>query len=445
MRTIFFIVCSLFCVGMYAQQDAKKWTLAECINYAIEHNIDIRRLELNKQNAKIDVNTAKMSRLPNLNANVGQNWNFGRGLAENNTYENQTLSSTNLGINSSTSIFTGFRISNEIEKSKLDLEAATQSLEKAKDDLALNIAYLFLEVLFNREILKVNEEQLTLSLSQIERTEQLVEVGKVPGSQLYDVKALAAKDEVSVVKAQNNLQLSLLNLAQSLELERHTSFDIASPELGDVFGDNIQSILPPTTIYDNAVGFKPQVKEQELRAESAKKTLRIAQSGYMPTLGLGLGYNNGYYYNYSNKLYNVPFADQIQNNGGQYISLSLNIPIFNRFAVKNQVRAAKLNIENQQLALENVKKNLFKEIQTAYLNAIASQETYLASNKSVEASQESFRYAEERYQIGKSSVFEFNEARTRLIQSLSEQIQAKYDFIFRSKILDFYNGLPIRL
>ena len=444
MKTVFLIVCSLFCVGIYAQE-SKKWTLEECIDYAIEHNIDIRQRKLNKQNAAIDVNTAKMSRLPNLNANVGQNWNFGRGLAENNTYENQTLSSTNLGINSSTSIFTGFRISNEIEKSKLDLEAATQSLEKAKDDLALNIAYLFLEVLFNREILKVNEEQLTLSLSQIERTEQLVEVGKVPGSQLYDVKALAAKDEVSVVKAQNNLQLSLLNLAQSLELERHTSFDIASPELGDVFGDNIQSILPPTTIYDNAVGFKPQVKEQELRAESAKKTLRIAQSGYMPTLGLGLGYNNGYYYNYSNKLYNVPFADQIQNNGGQYISLSLNIPIFNRFAVKNQVRAAKLNIENQQLALENVKKNLFKEIQTAYLNAIASQETYLASNKSVEASQESFRYAEERYQIGKSSVFEFNEARTRLIQSLSEQIQAKYDFIFRSKILDFYNGLPIRL
>ncbi len=165
----------------------------------------------------------------------------------------------------------------------------------------------------------------------------------------------------------------------------------------------------------------------------------------MPTLGLGLGYSNGYYYNYSNKGYNAPFSDQIKNNGGQYISLNLNIPIFNRFATRNQVRSAKLNIENQQLILENVKKDLFKEIQTAYLNATAAQEKYLSSQKSVEASQESFRYAEERYQVGKSSVFEFNEARTRLFQSQSEQIQAKYEFIFRSKILDFYNGLPIRL
>ena len=429
---------------MYAQ-DTRRWTLEECINYAIEHNIDIRQRELNRQNAAIDVNTAKMSRLPDLNANVGQSWNFGRGLAENNTYVNQTLSNTGLGVSSSTPLFTGFRIPNQIAKSKLDLAAATQNLEKAKDDLSLNVASLFLQVLFNRELLKVNEEQLTLSNTQVDRTQDLVDVGKVPMSQLFDIKAQVAKDEVSVVQAQNTLKLSLLDLAQNLELERDTLFDIASPELGDVFGNNIQSILPPASIYDNAVGFKPQIKEQELLTESAKKALKIAQSSYYPSLSLGLGYNNGYYYNYTNKESNVPFANQIRNNGGEYISLNLNIPIFNRFAVRNQTRAAKLGIENQELILENVKKTLYKEIQTAYLSATTAQETYRSSNKSVEASQESFRYAEERYQIGKSSVFEFNEARARLIQSLSEQVQAKYDFIFRSKILDFYNGLPIKL
>ena len=459
MKTVFFIVCSLFCVGMYAQ-DTKKWTLEECISYAIEHNIDIRQRELYKQNAAIDVNTAKMSLLPNLNANVGQNWSFGRGLTEKNIYENQTLSNTGLGISSSIPVFTGFRISNEIEKSKLDLEAAVQNLEKAKEDLSLNIASLFLQVLFNGELLKINEEQLSLSKSQVERTENLVDVGKVPESQLFDIKAQVAKDEVSVTQARNNLQLSLLDLAQNLELERNTSFDVAIPELGDVFGNNIQSILPPANIYDNAVGFKPQVKEQELRTESAKKTLKIAQSGYMPTLSLGLNYNNWYYYNYTMEgrkienpidpanpttWHNESFSNQIKNNGGESVSLNLNIPIFNRFAVRNQVKAAKLNIENQQLTLENVKKTLFKEIQTAYLNAIAAQEKYHSSIKSVEASQESFKYAQERYQLGKSSVFEFNEARTKLIQSLSEQIQSKYDFIFRSKILDFYNGLPIKL
>ena len=463
MKTIIFLVCSLFCFGIYAQ-DTKKWTLEECINYAVEHNIDIRQRELNRQNAAINVNTSKMSRFPNLNANVGQDWRFGRGLTEKNIYENQTSSSTGFGINSSTPIFTGFRINNEIEKSKLDWEAAGQNLEKAKEDLALNIASLFLQVLFNKELLKINEEQLSLSKSQVKRTEQLVEVGKVPASQLFDIKAQVAKDEVSVTQARNNLQLSLLDLAQNLELERNVSFDIATPELGDVVGDNIQSILPPDNIYDNAVGFKPQIKEQELRAESAKRSLKIAQSGYMPTLSLGLGYSNAYYYNYTmegreivtnnpadpdNPIIttwrNASLSNQLKDNAGQYISLNLNIPIFNRFAVRNQVRAAKLNIENQQLALENVKKTLFKEIQTAYLNAITAQEKYRSSVKSVAASQESFKYAQERYEIGKSSVFEFNEARTRLIQSLSEEIQSKYDFIFRSKILDFYNGLPIKL
>ena len=448
----------MFCVGVYAQ-DTKKWTLEECINYAIEHNIDIKQRVLQKENAAIDVNTAKMSRLPDLNAGAGQRWNFGRS---NNTplgiYENQTISNSSLSISSNTPLFTGFKISNEIERSKLDLEAAVQNMEKAKEDLALNVASLFLQVLFNQELLKVNEEQLSLSKSQVERTEELVEVGKVPASQLFDIKAQVAKDEVSVVQAQNNLQLSLLELAQSLELERSDSFDVEIPELGDVVGDNIQSILPPANIYDNAIGFKPQVKEQELRTESAQKTLKIAQSGYMPTLSLGLGYNNGYFYDYTNEgktyidlngnpyaWHNESFQRQIKNNGGQYIGLNLNVPIFNKFAVRNQVRAAKLNIDNQQLILENVKKNLYKEIQTAYFNATAAQEKYRSSQKSVEASQESFRYAQERYQVGKASVFEFNEARTRFIQSQSEQIQAKYDFIFRSKILDFYNGLPIKL
>ena len=458
-KTAFLIICSILCIGIYAQ-DTKKWTLEECINYAIEHNIDIRQRELNRQNAAIDVNTAKMSRLPNLNANVGQNWSFGRGLTEKNIYEIQTLSNTGLGISSSTPVFTGFRISNEIEKSKLDLEAAGQNLEKAKEDLALNVASLFLQALFNRELLKVNEEQLSLSNSQIERTEHLIEAGKVPESQLFDIKAQVAKDEVSVTQARNNLQLSLLELAQNLELEHNISFDVEAPELGDVFESNIQSILPPAHIYDNAVGFKPQIKEQELRTESAKKSLKIAQSGYIPTLSLGLGYNNGYYYNYTmegrkieNSIdpanpttwHNESFSNQIKNNAGQYISLNLNIPIFNRFVIRNQVKTAKLNIENQQLALENVKKTLFKEIQTAYLNAVAAQEKYRSSNKSVAASQESFKSAQERYETGKSSVFEFNEAKTKFIQSLSEEIQSKYDFIFRSKILDFYNGLQIKL
>jgi len=441
------IVLALFLGGIKAQEDtAKKWTLEECIQYAIEHNIDIKQRNLQKENADIELQTAKMSHLPNLNAGINQDWGFGKSLNTNtNGYENRTNSSSGFYISSNMPLFTGFKIHNQIKQNELELEIATQGLERAKEDLSLNIAALFLDALFNKEILKVNEEQLKLSNDQVKRTEYLVEVGKVPSSQLYDIKAQAAKDEVSVIQALNRLQLSLLDLSQSLELERvSTSFDIFAPDLeGNVIENNMQSILPPDMIYDNAITFKPQIKEQELKVESSKKSLKIAQAGYMPTLSLGVGYSNNYFFSYDTQ--NVSFKDQINNNGGESIGLSLSIPIFNRFSVRNQVRSARINIQNQQLALENVKKSFYKEIQTAYLNATAAQAQYCSSVKAVEASQESFKYAEERYEIGKLSVFEYNESKTKLIQSLSEQIQAKYDFIFRSKILDFYNGLPIKL
>lgn len=457
-KIICLILSALSFTGVYAQ-DSKKWTLEDCINHAIEHNLNIKQLQVQKENAEIDVNTAKMSRLPNLNAGIGQNWSFGRGQTSSGLYESQTLSNSNLNISSSTPIFTGFQISNQIAKSKLDLEAATQQLERAKEDLSLNITSLYLQVLFNKEILKVNEEQLALSALQVGRTKTMVEVGKVPSSQLLDIEAQVAKDRVNVIQAKNTLELSLLDLAQSLELERASFFDIESPVIENVIEEYMKSVLPPDVIYANAVTVKPVVKEQEMRLESAKKSLKIAQSGYYPTLNLSLSYGNSYYYNHSMEgeviggedpstsyvWHNKSFSDQFKDNAGESIGLSLNIPIFNRFQVRNRVRSAKLNIQNQQFTLDNSKKTLYKEIQTAYLNATAAQEKYRASRQAVIASTEALKYAQERYEIGKSSVYEFNEAKTKLIQSQSEQIQAKYDYIFRTKILDFYNGIAIKL
>jgi outer membrane protein len=234
-----------------------------------------------------------------------------------------------------------------------------------------------------------------------------------------------------------------LDLTQSLELDRTLEFDIIAPEFGDVVAEYISSVQPPQTVFDNALQIKPVIKVQELRVQSAEKTLGIAKSGYLPTLNLSLGYSTNYFYLYN--FTNHSFSSQINNNAGEYIGLSLSIPIFNRFSVRNQVRNARFNIENQQLALENTKKTLYKEIETAYLNAIAAQEKYGASQQAIKSTSESFNYAKERYETGKSSVFEFNEARTRFMRSQSEEIQAKYDYIFRSKILDFYNGVPITL
>lgn len=449
-------VIVLLSFGLFATLSAqtKPWSLEDCIRYAVDHNIAIKQLVIQKNSAEVDLNTAQMSRVPNLNANGGQNWSFGRTQIESGLYENQTQSNTNLSISSSIPLFTGFRISNEIARNKLELEVSVQNLEKAKEDLALNIASLFLQVLFSKEILKINREQLALSQSQIERTQALTEVGKVPLSQLYDIEAQVANDKVSVIQAENNLKLAFLDLTQSLELDRTIEFDIITPEFGDVVTEYISSVQPPQTVFDNAIQIKPLVKAQELRVQSAEKTLGIAKSGYFPTLNLNLGYSTNYFYSYSlrgkinpqtNLPYNSSFWNQAKNNSNEGISLSLSIPIFNRFSVRNQVRNAQFNIENQQLALENTKKTLYKEIETAYLNAIAAQEKYTASQQAIKSTSESFNYAKERYETGKSSVFEFNEARTRFMRSQSEEIQAKYDYIFRSKILDFYNGIPIKL
>jgi outer membrane protein len=195
-------------------------------------------------------------------------------------------------------------------------------------------------------------------------------------------------------------------------------------------------------VFDNALQVKPVVKAQEYMVGSAEKALKIAQSGYLPTLGLDFGYGTSY----SNKdVMSRSFSEQLKGNSREYISLSMSIPIFSRFSVRNQVRNARFNIENRQLALVNVKKDLYKEIQTAYQNAVAAQEKYKASQEAVASTSESFKYEQERYEIGKSSVFEFNEAKTKLVQSRLEEAQTKYDYIFRAKILDFYNGVPIKL
>jgi outer membrane protein len=447
----------IFCCCLFSiiNGQNKQWTLEECIRYAIDHNIAIKQIELEKENAEISLNTSQMSRLPNFNTGIDQTWSFGRTPTASGLYENTSQSNTSFSASSSIPLFTGFRIPNEIAKNQLDLKAATENLEKAKEDLSLNIAALFLQALFNKEIVKINEEQLRLSQSQVDKTNFLVETGKAPQAQLYDLEAQVAKDEVSLIQTKNNLALSLLDLAQSLELENTVTFDISVPDSKEVIEEHIGSILSPSVVFNNAMNSKPAVKAQEYRVESAKRNMQIARSGYLPTLNLSLGFGTGYYYNYdakgqidpiTNVPINAPFFNQIKNkNRGETISLNLSIPVFNRFSVRNQVRSARLNIYNQQLALDNIKKTLYKEIQTAYLNATAAREKYKSSEKAVKASGESFKYAQERYETGKFSVFEYNEARTKWIQSLSEQAQAKYDFIFRSKILDFYNGIPLKL
>lgn len=437
----------LFCLPAGAQEAPKQWSLEECIRYAIENNIDLKQKELERQNQEVTLHTSKYSWLPNLNASINENFGFGRSESKDGLIVDRNSANTSANIQLSMPIFDGFKIPNDIAARKLDLKASIETLNKAKEDLSINVASYYLQVLYNKEMLKIAELQVALSSEQVTKTEALYNAGKVPESQLYDMKAQLAKDEVTLTESRNNVKLALLDLTQALELERYgENFDVLEPETGDAVEQYMSSIIPPDQVYDYAVGVKPQVKEQEYLLESQKKMLKVAQAGYYPKLNFSAGYSNGYYHNFGDGDYNnAPFSDQLKNNGQKSIGFSLSIPIFNRFQVRNSVRSARIAIHNRELLMENTKKTLYKEIQQAYYNATAAQEKYVSSDKSVDASKIAFSYAEERYGAGKSTVFEYSEAKTKYAQSLAEQTQSKYNFIFRAKILDFYNGTPITL
>ena len=431
-----------------AQEQTAPWSLEACINYAYANNLQLKQKMEEQEARKVELHTSKHSWLPAVNANMGQSFQFGRSTSKSGVIVDQNAANTTFNINLDMPIFDGFKIPNDIAARKLDLQAAIESLNKAKEDLAVNIASYYLQVLYNKELQRVAQLQVDLDREQVNKTEAMVNAGKVPLSQLYDIKAQLARDEVTLTEATNNVQLALLDLAQSLELERSDrSFDVVTPQITDAVAENMSSILPPETIFDQAVTFKPQIKEQEYLLESQKRMLKVAQAGYYPKLNFGASYSNGYYHTSMGGEFadTRSFGDQLKQNGQKIVGFSLSIPLFNRFQVRNSVRSARIGINNQQLLLENSKKTLYKEIQQAYYNATAAQEKFTASDKSVASSREAFSYAQARYEAGKSTVFEFNEAKTKYAQSLAEQAQAKFDFIFRAKILDFYRGTPLKL
>lgn len=434
--------------SLSAQDHPELWSLERCIRYAQENNIDLKQKEQEKESRDIELNTSKWSWLPAVNANTAQSFQFGRSTTKSGVIVDQSAQNTTFNISLDMPLFDGLKTPNDIAARRLSLKAAMESLNKAKEDLAINVASYYLQVLYNKELLKVAELQVALDNEQVSKTEAMVNNGKVPLSQLYDMKAQLAKDEATLVESRNNVSLALLDLAQSLELERsNKDFDIETPEQVDVVAENMGSLLPPDHIYENALTFKPQIKEQEYLLASAKKNLNVARSEYYPKLNLGASYSNGYYHSSMGGEFvdTRSFSEQLKQNGQNIIGFSLSIPLFNRLQVRNSVRQAKVNIRNQELMLENTRKALYKEIQQAYFNATAAQEKYTASGKSVVASKEALEYAQASYEAGKSTVFEFNEAKTKYAQSLAEQAQAKYDYIFRAKILDFYNGVEIKL
>ena len=423
------------CVTSQAQEG---WTLRQCIDYAIEHNIEIQQTANEAEQNAIEVNTAKWARLPNLSGSAGQNWSWGRSQSpKDNTYSDVNRGSTQFGLNHNVPLFTGLQLPNQYALSKLNLKAAIEDLNKAKEDIAINVTSSYLQVLFNMELSKVAASQTELSKEQCKRIIRLAEVGKASSAEVAEAKARVAQDEMSLVQAENNYQLALLDLSQLLELPTPEGFTLAQPDTVV----NFAPLTAPDDIYTEALSNKPGIRAAQFRLEGSEKSIRIAQSNYYPQLSFGASIGTNFYT--LNGSAEHSFGSQLKNNLNKGIGFNLSVPLFNRLATRNRVRSARLQQTNLALQLNNTKKVLYKEIQQAWYNAVAAESKFNSSMAAVTANEESFRLMSEKFDNGKATFVEYNEAKQNLTKSLSDKIQAKYDYLFRTKILDFYKGKAI--
>ena len=433
-------LCCLACLSVQAQQT---WSLKQCIDYAVEHNVSIKQAANSVEQNAVEVNTAKWARLPSLSGSAGQGWSWGRTQTAvkdeesgdySTVYVNSNSNNTSMSLNASVPLFTGLELPNQYALSKLNLKAAMADLGKAKEDLAINIASSYLQALFCQEIYQVSLGQVQLSKEQCQRIERLAELGKASQAEVAEAKARVAQDELSAVQARNDHQLALLNLSQLIELETPEGFQLEVPQVSI----ELRPLYNPDEIFQTALSEKSSIRAAQYRLEGSKYSIKLAQSGFYPRLNLNGSLGTSYY-----STINRTFRQQMGDNFSKYVGLSLSVPLFNRFETRNRVRTARLQRENYALQLEDARKTLYKEIQQAWYNATAAESKFTSSNAAAEASAEAFRLTNEKYNNGQATAVEYNEAKQNLLKAQSDELQAKYDYLFRTKILDFYAGLPI--
>ena len=415
------------------------WDLRECCTYAVEHNISIKQRENSREQRELQLSTAKNARLPDLNASASESFSFGRGLTLDNTYTNRSTSSTGFSLGTSVPLFTGFQIPNNVKLNQLNLEAATHDLEKAKNDIRMQVAQAYVQILYNMEIADVAHRQIDIDSAQVVRLQAFVDNGKASQAQLSQQQATLAKAKLTATQADNTLQLSLLSLSQLLELPSPEGFTIVRPSLTSHLLTYSPSHLPsPDVIYQEALSIKPEVQAEQLRLTASERSIDIAKAGLYPTLSLSAGLQTNYYK--TNGMQAESFASQMKNNFSQYIGLNLSVPIFNRFQTRNNIRSARLDRENQVLQLDNVKKSLYKEIQQAYYNAVAANSKYTSSETAANSSKDAFILTQAKYENGKATITEFNEAKNTYLNAESDLVQARYEYLYQTALLDFYRG-----
>ncbi len=447
----------------------EKWTLQQCIDYGIQHNIQVQQQTLSTKISGNNYFQSKMSLYPNLNISGNHNYSEGRTVDPyTNSFSANVSHNDNFSLNSSITLFNGFKLLNTIKQQKFAWLASLSDIEKAKNDLALNIATAYLQVLFNEENEEINREQVRINEKQVIKTKTLLDAGSVTEGNLLDAQAQLANAQLQLVTAQNQTTMSILSLKQLMNLDSLPDFQVFRPTIDDI--SNAVLLLNIDTIFQQALDFLPQMKSAKFTFASNKASLAAARGSLSPNIYLSGSYSTGYSDARTKGTYNpvvqpigylpstgetvygssfvytpekYPFNDQLKDNASKNISLGISIPIFNNWQTQTQISNAKINLLNAQLTMENTQQQIYKDIQQSYTDAVAAYNKFQSASKSLEAQKKSFDYMQKKFNVGVINVFDFNTAKNNLFKAKSELLQAKYEYIFKLKILDFYRGQPL--
>ena len=438
MKKILLFVILVVLVKLDILAQTKQWTLLECCDYAVAHNISIKQTDNQRRKQELSLSTARNSRLPDLSASIGENFSFGRGLTAENTYSNTNTSQTSFSLGTSVPLFTGFQIPNTIKLNQLNLEAATQDLEKAKNDIRVQVAQAYVKILYDLEICDVARRQITIDSLQVYRLQVMLNNGKASQAELSQQQATLAQSHLTATQADNDLQLDILALTQLLELPSPEGFSVVRPDLDALLSSLNAQLVSPDLIYQEALTARPEVAAEQLRLQGTENSIKIAQSALYPSLSFYAGLGTNYYK--TSGFTADGFGNQLKNNFSQYLGVNLQIPIFNRFSTRNNIRSARIDQETQQLQLDNVKKTLYKEIQQVYYNAVAASEKLRSSQQAMLAARDAFTLMQAKYENGKANITEFDDAKNKYLKAESDLVQARYEYLYQSHLLDFYRG-----
>jgi len=427
--------------SVFAQN--KVWTLQECVTHALENNITIQRGENTLLINEQDIIGAKGNFLPSVSGSLGNGVSIGSGFdpVSNQRINNETTYSFNYGLSVNQNVFNGFRTTNLYKQAQLNLETNQLELNRIRDDISLNVANSYLNVLFNKERLETAKAQYDFSSKQLQQVKDLVEAGVQPRANIYDSEATLSNDEQSVTIAENNYTLSLLNLSQLLQVP-FEGFNVEVIEIDTPSAALMYSDIKPILNY--ALENRNEIKVAEKNIENSELSTEISKSGFMPNVSLGYRFSSVWSEAESHFIKQA-FFKELDLNKGHNFSLNVNIPIFSRLQNKTAVAKSKIREENSKLDLDQAKLTLESNIQRAFTDAQAALKTYVAAQKSLDAQNLSFSNTQERYNLGNMNAFELEQARIRLINAQSSLINAKYDFVFKTKVLDFFLGKTIVL